>query len=304
MALDDWMAILFLLRNPEAEVRAITVAATGEAHARPGARNALRLLALAEYAPIPIVAGSPRPLRGEHAFPALVRLMMDRHLFLKMPPPRGAVSQEDAVSLIIKTLEESEEPVTVVALGPLTNLAQVFLQRPELTAKVTGITMMGGALDVPGNIESINARITNPYAEWNIYIDPYAANVVFSSGVAVTLVPLDATNQVPLSKPYLEQMMGMAGIPALDFVCRALRFIGRLSKGKRTFYFWDPLAAVVTLHPQIAVFEERHVRVVEEEGSESGRVVQAEDGALIRVCIHVDRKAFEKLYLEGMAGIG
>lgn len=300
MALDDWMAILYLLRNPEAQVEAITVAATGEAHARPGVRNALRLLTLAGHAHIPVTAGSPRPLRGTHVFPLFLRWMVDLHMLQKMPSPLGQAAREGAVELICRTLEKAERPLTIIALGPLTNLGQVFLQQPELTGKVAGITLMGGALDVPGNIQSINPHIPNKTAEWNIFIDPYAANIVFSSGVPVTVVPLDATDQVPLSVEYLEQMKAEQGNPGLEFICKALQRIMSLSKGDRTFYFWDPLAAVVALHPEIAVFEERRVRVVEEEGEESGRIVPAEEGALVRVCTQVNRAAFEKLYLEGM----
>ncbi len=303
MALDDWMAILYLLRNPAVQVEAITVAATGEAHARPGVRNALRLLALAGHAHIPVAAGSPRPLRGTHVFPLFLRWMVDLHMLQKMPRPLGQAAREDAAALICRLLEAAEEPLTVVALGPLTNLAQVFLLRPELTGKVAGITLMGGALDVPGNIQSINPQIPNSTAEWNIFIDPYAANVVFSSGVPVTVVPLDATDQVPLSVEYLEQMKAVQGNPALEFICKALQRIMGLSKGERTFYFWDPLAAVAALHPEIAVFEERRVRVMEEEGTESGRIIPAQDGALVRVCTRVDRAAFERLYLDGMQGI-
>ena len=302
MAMDDWMAILYLLRHEDALVKAITVAAAGEAHAGPGVRNALRLLTLAEQPLIPVAAGPPKPLRGEHVFPFMVRFMMDRHLFLRMGRPRGPAASRDAVSVIIGLLEEASKPLTVIALGPLTNLAAVLLKRPDLTGKIEGITLMGGALNVPGNIESLNARITNPYAEWNIYIDPYAANVVFASGAPVTLVPLDATNQVPLSRPYLEKLRSAPGNPSLDFLCKALGFTMRLTSEERAFYFWDPLAAVAALHPEIAVFEERRVRVVEEEGPESGRVVVDANGASVRVCTQVDRQAFERLYLEGMAG--
>lgn len=300
MALDDWMAILYLLQHPRAEVKAIIVAATGEAHAQPGARNARRLLALACHDPIPVAAGSERPLRGEHVFPFPVRFVMDRLFFLKAPRPAGPSASQGAVNLLMQLLEVASEPLSVVALGPLTNLAAVFLQRPELASKVAGITMMGGALHVPGNIESINARIQNPYAEWNIYIDPYAANVVFSSGTAVTLVPLDATNQVPLTKEYLQQMNANQGSPSLEFVRRALQRIARLSGSDRPFYFWDPLAAVVALHPEIAVFEKQRVRVVEEEGPESGRVISSPDGPEVRICTAVDGAAFERLYLEGI----
>ena len=300
MALDDWMAILYLLRQSEIRVEAITVAATGEAHGKPGVRNALRLLALADHEAIPAAAGSEKPLQGDHKFPWMVRFMMDRFFFLKAPKPIGEPSLMNAVDMIVETLEDTPEAMNIVALGPLTNLASVINEHPELAEKIAGITFMGGALDVPGNIESINKKLKNPYAEWNVYIDPLAADVVFCSGIPVTLVPLDATNQVPLTQDYLEEMEKSDGSPALNFIHRACSRILRLSSLESRFYFWDPLAAVVALHPEIGKFEQRKVRVITDEGSQSGRIVSMDDGVKISVCNQVDQTAFERLYLEGI----
>jgi inosine-uridine nucleoside N-ribohydrolase len=298
MALDDWMAILYLLKHPRVAVKAIAVVATGEAHAWPGVRHAFRLLALAEHPIIPVAAGPRHPLQGRHVFPFRVRFIVDRFLYLKVKDLTPAAAGQGGVALIVETLEAAREPIHVVALGPLTNLAAVFQQRPDLAGKVAGITIMGGALDVPGNIEALNPRIDNPYAEWNIFIDPFAANVVFRSGAPVTLVPLDATNQVPLTREFLRKMEDMQGGPALDFVRRALQRIGRFAGSERPYYFWDPLAAVVALHPEIANFEMRKVRVVEDEGPESGRVLGDPDGPEVRICMSVDQPEFEHLYLE------
>lgn len=300
MALDDWMAILYLLKQPDIRVEAITVAATGEAHARPGVRNAQRLLALADHPPIPIGAGSEKPLQGEHVFPWMIRFVMDHFFFLKAPKPVGELPAINAVDTIVQALREASEPVHIVALGPLTNLATVIRQQPDLIAKVDGITFMGGAVDVPGNIESVDKKINNPYAEWNVYIDPLAADVVFRSGIPITLVPLDATDQVPLTQAYLDEMAGVEGGLALDFIRRACGRILRLSTPERPFYFWDPLAAVVATHITIAAVEARTVRVVLEEGPQSGRILEDEAGATISVCQQVDRPAFERLFLEGI----
>lgn len=300
MALDDWMAILYLLRQPEIRVRAITIAATGEAHAKPGVRNALRLVALADHPLIPVAAGSEKPLRGEHVFPWFVRFAMDRLFFLKAPKPAGPPATRDAVETIVQLLEETKEPIDIVALGPLTNLANVVMNRPDLIEKIAKITFMGGALDVPGNIESINKRLNNPYAEWNVYIDPFAAHIVFTSEIPIMLVPLDATNQVPLTQRYLDEMASKRGSATLEFIHRACSRILHLSGSERVFYFWDPLAAVVALHPEIAQFEKRTVQVVVEEGSHSGKVESVDDGANISACRQVDRAAFESMFLEGI----
>ncbi len=299
MAIDDWLAILYLLRHPQADVRAITVAATGEAHARPGERNARRLLALARHPSIPTRAGSPFPLVGRRVFPLIIRLMMDACLFLRLPAPLKAVSTgQNALDVIVQTLQACADPVTIVALGPLTNLAQALQQQPQLAEKIGGIFIMGGALQVPGNLASVNPALrANTHAEWNIYIDPQAANIVFGCGAPVTLVPLDATNQVPLTAGLLAKLAGQARHPAAKFSHQALARIFRLSNG-REFYFWDPLAAAAALQPELLQLETRLVRVIEDDGSECGRVIESPAGYPIHVAFGADAQAFERVYLE------
>jgi len=300
MALDDWMAILYLLREPAADVKAITVVATGEAHARPGVRSALRLLTLAGHAHIPVCAGQPRPLKTAHAFPFIVRLMVDLRLFLRLPQARGPASCIDAPAQIAKTLEESPQPLTIVAIGPLTNLGLVLQQRPSLKDKIANIFIMGGAVDVPGNIMQVDPRIQNETAEWNIYCDPHAANLVLASGAPVTLVPLDATNDVPFTRTFLERLRNNSQHPAAGFLYRALKRIPARVAGEgqdTTFFFWDALAAVLAVYPQIGKYETALLRVVEEEGPHSGRTARDETGWPACICTGADRSAFEDIFL-------
>lgn len=302
MALDDWMAILYLLREPAADVKAITVVATGEAHARPGVHTALRLLALADHHHIPVCAGPPRPLKGNKAFPFKIRLMVDFRGMLKMPLPLGPESNLDAVTQIIRTLETAPEPVTVVAIGPLTNLGLALQKRPDLKTRLAEVVIMGGAVDVPGNIMDVDPKIQNRYAEWNIFCDPHSANLVFASGAPVTLVPLDGTNDVPFSNDFLQRLTGQNHYPWTDFLTRALQKVADRLQGDagRVFYFWDALAAVLALHPEIGLYETHRVSVIEEDGPEWGRIVRRENGYVIKICTGADRAAFEQLFLEGL----
>src|SRR5690606_3265770 len=225
LALDDWMALVSLLQCPEVDVRAITVAATGEAHAGPGVKNTLRLMALTGVEGIPVASGRTTPLAGTHRFPLALRLAMDFRLGLGLPRPRTRPSGGSAVALLRRTLLEAPAPCTLLALGPLTNLAQLFEGAPELVPRVSHLWVMGGALDVPGNIQEINPRIDNLSAEWNLYIDPTAAERVLQSGVPVTLVPLDATSQVPLTDAFLAQLDAEGTSPASRFVSRVIHRI-------------------------------------------------------------------------------
>ena len=136
--------------------------------------------------------------------------------------------------------------MTIVALGPLTNLAEALLATPSLADKIARIVIMGGTLRVAGNIREVNPRIENSFAEWNIFCDPYAADVVFQSGAPITLVPLDATNQAPLSDAFVQRLASGPATPASQFVLRAIRRIQPMLRGQM-FYLWDPLAAVVAV---------------------------------------------------------
>jgi inosine-uridine nucleoside N-ribohydrolase len=146
--------------------------------------------------------------------------------------------------------------------------------------------MMGGAVGVPGNI-TWPSTIKNPHAEWNFYVDPKAANVVFRSGLRITLVPLDATNDVPLNAAVAARL---GGSPSAAFVRRLIKSM------PPSLYFWDQLAAAVLVEPAIGRYANKRLAVIEREGSDSGRTVQTADGARVRVTMSADRARFESSF--------
>jgi inosine-uridine nucleoside N-ribohydrolase len=300
VAVDDWMAILYLLSSPQVDVRAITVTATGEAHAGPGVRTVQGLLALTNTRAVRVAAGRSTPLRGRQAFPYLMRLAMDVRLLLRLPKPLEPATNLDAAAALTQEITTSPQPVTIVALGPLTNLAEALLATPSLAGKIARIVIMGGALRVAGNIREVNPRIDNSVAEWNIFCDPYAADVVFQSGAPITLVPLDATNQAPLSDAFVQRLASGPATPASQFVLRAIRRIQPMLRGQ-TFYLWDPLAAVVAVQEDIAMGEQVRLRVCQDPGPELGRVVEDPSGSPVDVCTAIDRVVFEHEYLHALA---
>ncbi|MCX6049800.1 MAG: nucleoside hydrolase [Chloroflexi bacterium] len=297
MAFDDWMAILYLLCCPFADVRAITIAADGEAHADFGVQNALRLLALTGNRSTSVAAGRKHPLYGTHSFPLFVRLAMDFRLGLGLPRPDRKASRQMAVELLIQQLQSAPQPVTVIALGPLTNLAEMLLAEPTLSKQISMIYFMGGALHVPGNLAELNRRLRNPFAEWNVYIDPYAVSVVLHSGVPLTFVPLDVTNQHPLTNDFYQRCAANRSTPAANFVYQILQRLYPLRR-LGTMHFWDPLTAVIATHPEIAQFQARQLTVIQAEGNESGRMMENSQGETAQVCTKVDYGAFEQIFLE------
>lgn len=294
MAPDDWMAILFILQRPEIEVKAITVTGTGEVHCEPGVQNALGLAALSGNPNIPVACGRETPIQGQNVFPEDWRKVADEMAGLSLPVVEPPASHLDAVTLIAQVLEQSPQKVTLLALGPLTNLADGLQQDPGFLANAEMVYVMGGAINVMGNVGF--SGIDNQVAEWNIYIDPTAAQIVFESGAPLTLVPLDATNQVPMDLKFYRLLRDNRHTPEAEFVYQALQ--NRVSDvAGGMMWFWDPLAAGLLADESLGYIKEGRVKIYPAPGPGSGLMRLNDGGAPMRYAVSADRKRFELEFL-------
>ncbi|MFN8374180.1 MAG: nucleoside hydrolase [Anaerolineae bacterium] len=296
MAGDDWMGILYLLQRTDIEVLAITVTGTGEAHCDPGVQNAMNLLLLAGYPDVPVACGSETPLQGDHVFPTEWRDSVDAMAGIELEANTNPHSELSAVELLSEQLTAADVPVTLVTLGPLTNVAQAFQAEPTLIDHLERIYIMGGAVTVPGNLYTDNTT-----AEWNIYVDPLAASLVFESGAPLTLVGLDATNQTPMTMDFYNRIAEDRTTPAAEFVYQTMTAnLDGIRAGWMSF--WDPLAAAAASDPSIITLEAHSLIVVTEEGAESGRTMSDASGSPVDVAVGADAPAFESLFLDVLNG--
>lgn len=285
MTSDDWMAITFLLHRPEFQIQAITVTGSGFADCDAGVQVALGLLALADSGDVPVSCWKDEPWHGgDIRVPADWRTSLESVADLSLPEG-GTPAEEDSVALFSETVAAATEPITVLALGPLTNLAAAFEADASLVDNIDMIYVMGGAVDVPGS----GVSDENTTAEWNIYADPPAARAVFESGVPITLVPLDATNEVPVTAEYITRFTEAVQTPAAEFVA------GRLSEGS---YFWDQLAAAVMVDNALVTLTNRDVTVIDDGGPEDGRTKPVGNGPEITVATAPDVEAFQQLFID------
>ncbi|MBS4638545.1 pyrimidine-specific ribonucleoside hydrolase RihA [Aeromonas media] len=181
---DDAIALILALASPELKVLAVTTSAGNQTPDKT-LNNALRILTLLGRHDIPVAAGAPKPLARELIIADNVHgeSGLDGP---KLPDPAFAPQAMTGLKLMAKCLRESPEPVTLVPTGPLTNIALLLAAHPELKSKIGRIVLMGGAAGA-GN--------WTPAAEFNIYVDPEAADMVFSAGIPITLCGLDVTHQ-------------------------------------------------------------------------------------------------------------
>jgi pyrimidine-specific ribonucleoside hydrolase len=301
--LDDAIAILYLATSPEVDLRAVTVSGTGLAHCFPGARNVVGLLELAGRPGVPVSCGPEEPAAGSplQPFPDEWRRLADGRYGDTWRIGRGGVDDRPAPQLLNQLVRSSAEPVTLVTLGPLTNVAAALEQEPTLATGLARLVVMGGAFDVPGNTANAVPPPAHDVAEWNIYADPQSAGDVLDAGLPVRFVPLDATNDVPLDAYVLRAAARAPSTEAMAVVNNLLSGVhGMVAAGE--YYLWDPLAAALAVRPELGTVEQRDVDVVTR-GADAGRTVTRDGGdATVELFVAADGRAAEAALLSGLTG--
>ena len=166
--------------------------------------------------------------------------------------------------------------------------------------EIDEIVIMGGAIKVPGNLGDGGVfKTANKTAEWNIFVDPLAARIVFRSGVKIRMIGLDATNTVPIDAKFVREFEGRARSPLGKFVAEVLHSDRESIEG-HYFYAWDPLAAVALLHSGVVNTTPLHIDV-RQDPPEEGRTVEAAGSPNARVALQADREQFLRLFLDAFA---
>lgn len=295
MSSDDIMAIAWLTTSSAYEIRAITVVGTGVVHCGPGVRNARALLRELNHAVVRVACGPTETPPGGRPVPDVWRLEADRAFGLTLAAGPDTETG-DAAPLIREVVTESSGPVAILALGPLTNIAAALAADSGDEGPPAGIgplVIVGGAVGVPGNASSDGSDAA---AEWNVAADPQAAAAVLASGLAVTLVPLDASNHLPLTQDFVDRLRvdvdaGPAGL--VDELLTRNRYLVGASS------FGDPLGAVALVDPSVVTLEIARISVVVD-GPEAGRTRSTPDGAVVALAIAADQEAFETVFLAGL----
>ena len=257
------MAILAALASPdELEVVAVTVVA-GNVPLDLTVANALALVELAGRRDVPVYRGSVRPMINDLVTAEYVHgpTGLDG---ADLPAPEIEPADGHAVDHIVDILMSRREPTTLCTLGPLTNIALALVKEPLIAAKVDQLVMMGGGFFEGGN--------TTPAAEFNIYVDPHAAHVVFTSGIPIVMMPLDVTHQA-LTTPERLQRFEDLGTPAGEAVAGMLGFYDRHDRAKYHLEggpLHDPTVIAYLLSPGLFGGREVSVEIVIAPGPTQG----------------------------------
>ncbi|XWS57141.1 hypothetical protein CRYUN_Cryun09bG0147100 [Craigia yunnanensis] len=301
--IDDAMAIFLALRSPEVEVIGLTTI-YGNVYTTLATRNALHLLEVADRTDIPVAEGSHVTItNGSKLRIADFVHGADGLGNQNFPPPKGKPIDMSAPAFLVEQTNLYPGKVTVVALGPLTNIALAIQLDPSFTKNVGQIVLLGGAFAVNGNV--------NPAAEANIYGDPDAADIVFTSGADVLAVGINVTHQIVLTAADRDKLASSTGKFA-QYLCKILDLYFSYhhdAYGTKGVYLHDPTVMLAAINPSLITYTEGAVRV-QTNGITRGltilynkqkrfaEITEWSDQPTVKVAVTVDAPSVVKLIME------
>ncbi|XP_072998788.1 probable uridine nucleosidase 1 [Typha latifolia] len=252
--IDDSMAILMAFQSEDIEVIGLTTI-FGNVSTTDATRNALLLCEIAEHPEVPVAEGNPMPLKGKKPRVADFVHGSDGLGNTFLPPPIGKKVDKGAPEFLVDKVSQYPGEVSILALGPLTNLALAIKRDSSFAKKVKRVVVLGGAFFASGNV--------NPAAEANIYGDPEAADIVFTSGADIAVIGINVTTQVTLTDADLAELRSSEGkySQLLCDMCKFYRDWHVKSDGVHGIFLHDPVCFVALVRPDLFTFKKGVVRV-------------------------------------------
>jgi purine nucleosidase len=295
--IDDALALLLLAAAPELDLLAITVT-HGNTSQEKCLSNALKLVELLGIEQVPVARGAQEPLVKELS--VAEETHGDGGLgYAVLPAPKVKPIQESAHDLIIRLVNENPGQITLLCVGPMTNIALALLKQPQIAKKIKRIVAMGGSINYPGN--------STPQSEYNVFCDPESYEIVVNAGIDFTLVPLDVTYQCLLTTQHIE-LITLARPEIKNFIKESTRFYIEFHaeyQGIQGCAINDPLAAAILIDPTLVENRDYFLSVDLSGGPSKAKTIADHYGALkkapnakVSMTVYVDR--FMKLFIERM----
>jgi inosine-uridine nucleoside N-ribohydrolase len=280
---DDAMAIILALNSPEFKVEALTVV-PGNVEAWQGLENALKIVSLAGRCDVAVAGGAQHPL-NQKLITAQFWHGKNGLANVELPPSKCKADPRFGPDLIIEMIHKYPHEITLIPVGPLTNIALAVSKDPSIAGLVKDIVIMGGSI-TGGNVDGA--------AEANIYNDPEAAQIVFNAGWMVTMVGSDVGERTLITRKYLTELQSLHG-PQSDFIAKIADFY--LTRSEKSGYsgaaMYDPLAVGIALDPTLGTLKEMHVDVETKGEFTRGETVANRMGSNEKNVLHGDHYEIE-----------
>src|SRR5215216_28840 len=293
---DDAFTFLLALASPEIQLKALTTT-QGNVTVDKATRNALSILELGRASHIPVAQGSLlpliQPLRASAAVHGESGIGNSR-----LPEPQTKPIEKHAVDYLIERVLDEPNEISIFPIGPMTNIAMAIRKEPRFAKSVKELVIMGGAIQEGGNMTAL--------AEFNVYVDPHAAHIVFHSGIPMTLIPLDVTMKCLLKQEHINRLIKINS-PITRFIKDAMEVYlkASLDLGQEGCALHDPLTLATIIAPELLTLKEYYVDVDISGGISMGKTLAdifnvTKKPANMKVAMDVRGAEFMELFLQRM----
>ncbi len=289
---DDYLATMLLMTMDQIELLGVIVT-PADCYVQPAVSATRKILDLMSGSHIPVAESQ---VRGINPFPYLYRrdsFVVDHLPILNQNDTiRTPLVAESGEDFMVQVLREAPKPVTLMVTGPLTTVATALKIAPEIETKIAKIVWMGGALNVPGNVEKNWEPGQDGSAEWNVYWDAISAAQVWQTQIEIIMCPLDITNNVPVTSEFVQKIGRQRHYPISDLAgqCYALVI-------PQDYYAWDVLATAYLGNPDAYQLREWETEIITS-GSSQGRTKVVSGGRKIYAMDQVDKEWFYSYILQ------
>lgn len=273
---DDIAAMLYISQHPQIEVIGV-VMSYGEQHPSKASEEwGVFLDKVLGMGSVPLSVGSEDPLDQAYIeFPQDWRNGADQFWYLQLPRSPVSIDRREGYQLIIDLINEQEGKITMLVTGAQTDMALALQNQPQIKDKIERIIIMGGAFHVKGNIDGNAGEDSNEAAEWNIFVDALAAKQVFNSGVPLTIIPLDGSDNFRITRAMYDQIKDSKE-PGV--VLLAQLWEEQFGWWGGDFLLWDILAATAVVHPELFIWECGELDVLTKPGKQYGQTIIVGEG--------------------------
>jgi purine nucleosidase len=291
--IDDFLSLALLCTMPHVDVYGVVVT-PADCYIKPAVSVTRKLLDLLGRSDIPVAEST---VRGLNPFPRVWRqtaFAVDHFPLLNDNDTiQTPLVNETGQKFLARRLSEAPEPVTLLATGPLTTVAEALAIDPTIEKKIKRIVWMGGALNVAGNVDPVMEAGHDGSAEWNVYWDPPAAHQIWQTSIPIVLCPLDITNHVPVTSELVLQFGRHRKFPLAEFAALCYGLV--MKQGG--YYFWDVLTTAFIGRPDLFKVRECETVVIPE-GISQGRTKVVPGGRTITALEQVDLEPFYTYILQ------
>ena len=292
---DDYLSTALLLTMTHLKVLGIVVT-PADCYIQPAIGATRKLLDLMGRSDIPVAEST---VRGLNPFPRIFR--RDAFTIDHLPilnendTVRAPLAAETGQAFMVRTLHEAPEQVTILSTGPLSTIAAALDIDPSIEYKIKELIWMGGALNVPGNVDKIIEGGQDGSAEWNVYWDPPAAARVWQTDIPITICPLDITNNVPVTSHFVRTIARNRRFPLSDFAGQCYALVTH-----QDYFFWDVLTTAYLGRPDLFEVRKWETAIIPD-GPSMGRTVVQAGGKKIKALDTVKKEEFYEYILQAWA---